>query len=116
MHPVTSAIRLRDIPPKTSFIAFGVVLIFCSNTIEPASSSTQYQLDSITQIEPESSPRGDSGVFPARLPSAEKLDGALYVGRDDIGPIGPVKRERAHYQNCTSEPKSVHIGDGAADA
>ena len=71
MHPVTSAIRLRDIPPKTSFIAFGVVLIFCSNTIEPASSSTQYQLDSITQIEPESSPRGDSGVFPARLPSAE---------------------------------------------
>src|SRR5580704_1527656 len=69
--PVTSAIRLRDIPPKNSFIAFGVVLIFCSNTIEPASSRTQYQLDSITQVEPESSTRGDSGVFPARLPSAE---------------------------------------------
>ena len=31
-------------PPNTSFIAFGVVPTFCSSTIVPASSSTQYQL------------------------------------------------------------------------
>jgi hypothetical protein len=28
--PVSSAIRLRDIPSKTSFTAFGVMLSFCS--------------------------------------------------------------------------------------
>ena len=36
--------------------------------------------------------------------------------RPNVGRIGPVERERTHHQNCTSEPKSVHIGDGAADA
>ena len=41
--PVSRAIRLRAIPPNTSFMALGVVPSFCSRTIAPASSSTQYQ-------------------------------------------------------------------------
>jgi hypothetical protein len=43
--PVSSAIRLRGIPPNTSFIVFGVVLRRCSSTTSPDSFSTQYQLD-----------------------------------------------------------------------
>ena len=42
---VSSAIRLRGIPPNPSRMAFGVVLTFCSRTISPVSSSTQYQLE-----------------------------------------------------------------------
>ena len=41
--PVSSAIR-RGIPPNTSCMAFGVVLSFCSKTIEPASSSCRFLL------------------------------------------------------------------------
>src|SRR5271157_3188703 len=43
--PVSSAMRLRGMPPNTSFIAFGVVLSFCSSTTSPCSSNTQYQLE-----------------------------------------------------------------------
>src|SRR4029077_11885609 len=43
--PVSSAIRLRGIPPNASFMAFGVVPSFCSSSNSPASFSTQYQLD-----------------------------------------------------------------------
>ena len=43
--PVSSAIRLRGIPPNTSRRALGVVLTRCSSSTRPASSSTQYQLE-----------------------------------------------------------------------
>jgi len=43
--PVSNAIRLRGIPPKTSFIAFSVVASFRSRSTSPAASRTQYQLD-----------------------------------------------------------------------
>src|SRR5438309_6649209 len=43
--PVSSAIRLRGIPPNTSRRALGVVLSRCSSSTLPASSSTQYQLE-----------------------------------------------------------------------
>ena len=39
--PVSSAIRLRGIAPKISFIVLGVVLNLCSIRTSPASSSTQ---------------------------------------------------------------------------
>jgi Zn-dependent protease len=42
--PISSAIRLRGIAPKTSSNPFAVVRTRCSNCICPASSSTQYQL------------------------------------------------------------------------
>src|SRR5579871_913740 len=42
--PISSAIRLRGIAPKTSCKAFAVVWTRCSNWIWPASSTTQYQL------------------------------------------------------------------------
>jgi len=43
--PVSRAIRLRGIPPNTSFIAFAVVFTPCSHRTLPLSSSTQYQLE-----------------------------------------------------------------------
>jgi len=43
--PVSSAIRLRGIPPNPAFIAFGVVPSFCSSTTSPCSFNTQYQLE-----------------------------------------------------------------------
>src|SRR6478672_10863315 len=42
--PISSAIRLRGIPPKTSCNAFAVVRTRCSSWIWPVSSTTQYQL------------------------------------------------------------------------
>src|SRR5205807_10188495 len=50
--PVSSAMRLRGIPPNTSRRALGVVLTRCSSSTLPASASTQYQL----QRSPRSSP------------------------------------------------------------
>src|ERR1019366_5502294 len=50
--PVSNAIRLRGIPPNTSFIAFGVVLTRCSSRTLPASSSTQYQLEPSPRSKP----------------------------------------------------------------
>ena len=50
--PVSNAIRLRGIPPNTSFIAFGVVLTRCSSSTLPASSSTQYQLERSPRSKP----------------------------------------------------------------
>src|SRR5215469_10426387 len=49
--PVSSATRLCGIAPNTSLRAFGVVLSFCSNTTSPRSSNTQYQLQTIPQIQ-----------------------------------------------------------------
>jgi len=43
--PVSNAIRLCAMAPNTSRMAFGVVPSFCSRTISPVSSNTQYQLD-----------------------------------------------------------------------
>jgi hypothetical protein len=43
--PVSNAIRLRGMAPNTSFMAFGVVLSFCSKITSPSASRTQYQLD-----------------------------------------------------------------------
>ena len=43
--PVSSAIRLRGMPPNTSRMALGVVLSRCSSRMAPDSSSTQYQLE-----------------------------------------------------------------------
>src|SRR6185369_12305077 len=43
--PVSNAIRQRGSVPKTSRIAFGVVLSFCSCSTSPTSSSRQYQLE-----------------------------------------------------------------------
>src|ERR1700726_1432009 len=42
--PISSAIRLRGIVPKTPCSAFAVLRTLCSNWIWPASSTTQYQL------------------------------------------------------------------------
>ena len=42
--PISTAIRLRAIAPKTSRNAFAFVRTRCSRCIWPASSSTQYQL------------------------------------------------------------------------
>src|SRR5579864_4156035 len=42
--PISSAIRLRGMAPKTSCNTFAVVRTRCSSCIRPASSSTQYQL------------------------------------------------------------------------
>src|SRR5215813_11087913 len=42
--PISSAMRLPGIVPKTSCYAFALVRTRCSNWICPASSSTQYQL------------------------------------------------------------------------
>src|SRR5215470_1626698 len=42
--PISSAIRLRGMVPKTSCNAFAFVRTRCSNCICPASSNTQYQL------------------------------------------------------------------------
>ncbi len=50
--PVSSAIRLRGMPPNASFIAFGVVLTRCSNRTLPVSSSTQYQLERSPRSKP----------------------------------------------------------------
>ena len=64
--PVSSATRLRGIPPNLSRRAFGVVLSFCSSTASPRSSSTQYQL--------ERSPRSKPIVsFPIVCFSSEKF-------------------------------------------
>ena len=50
--PVSSAIRLRGIPPNTSFIAFGVVLSLCSSSTPPTASNTQYQLERSPKSKP----------------------------------------------------------------
>jgi hypothetical protein len=42
--PISSAMRLRGMAPKTSCNAFAVVRTRCFSCIWPASSSTQYQL------------------------------------------------------------------------
>src|ERR1017187_7364453 len=50
--PVSNAMRLRGIPPNTSFIAFGVVPSRCSSTTSPCSSNTQYQLERSPRSKP----------------------------------------------------------------
>ena len=88
--PVSSAIRLPGIPPKISFIAFGVVASFRSRSTSPASSRTQYQLDRSPRSRPTVSLR--PSTFPILCAAAVLLffiAGLLYLLRfervDNLG-------------------------------
>jgi hypothetical protein len=68
--PVSSAIRLRAKAPKTARNAFALVRTRCSSWIWPDSSSTQYQLLPIAQIQ------SDGQSLPGNIPALLRRYGA----------------------------------------